>query len=149
MKMPFTVRELFARLIQCEAGGEGDDGMRAMASVVMNRVKVPYGEYFRVCEGDLRKVIEQPGEFDCMRTTVGGQYNPQTVYNMNPEEIHYEIADWAIGGGSLGAISNSLWYFNPFNPQCETYFPRNGSGVIQNRIHDHCFYIPTQKYSST
>ena len=29
--MPYTTRELFARLIQCEAGGEGDDGMRAVA----------------------------------------------------------------------------------------------------------------------
>lgn len=25
--MAFTTRELFARLIQCEAGGEGEDGM--------------------------------------------------------------------------------------------------------------------------
>ena len=32
--------ELFARLIQCEAGGEGDNGMRAVASVVMNRVRI-------------------------------------------------------------------------------------------------------------
>lgn len=39
--------ELFARLIQCEAGGEGDNGMRAVASVVMNRVRIDYGEYGR------------------------------------------------------------------------------------------------------
>lgn len=32
-----TDLELFARLIQCEAGGEGDNGMKAVASVVMNR----------------------------------------------------------------------------------------------------------------
>lgn len=42
--MPFTDRELFARLIQCEAGGEGDSGMRAVASVVMNRVNATTGE---------------------------------------------------------------------------------------------------------
>ena len=40
-----TTRELFARLIRCEAGGEGINGMRAVATVVMNRVRVPYGEY--------------------------------------------------------------------------------------------------------
>ncbi len=147
--MPYSTRELFARLIECEAGGEGDDGMKAMASVVMNRVKVPYGEYFKVDEGDLRKVIEQSGEFDCMRSEVGGQYNAQTVYNMNPQQIHYDIADWAISGGGFGPVANSLWYFNPFNPECTQYFPRNGSGVIQNRINNHCFYIPTQKYAST
>lgn len=147
--MPFTNRELFARLIMCEAGGEGDDGMRAMATVVMNRVNVAYGQYFREGEGSLRNIIEAPGEFDCLRETVGGQYNPQTIYNMNPEDIHYEIADWAIGGGHLGAIADSLWYFNPFNPECPTYFPYNGSGVIQNRINNHCFYIPTEKYAGT
>ncbi len=149
LKMPFSNRELFARLIQCEAGGEGEDGMRAMASVVMNRVKVPYGEYLRVDQGDLRRVIEQQGQFDCLRDVVGGQPNAQTVYNMNPEEIHYEIADWAIGGGSLGAVANSLWYYNPYSPSCAPYFPYNGTGVVQNRIHNHCFYIPTAKYAQT
>ena len=39
--------ELFARTIQCEAGGEGDSGMKAVASVIMNRVNVSYGEYGR------------------------------------------------------------------------------------------------------
>ena len=42
-----TELELFARLIQCEAGGEGDNGMRAVASVVMNRVRTRVGEYGR------------------------------------------------------------------------------------------------------
>ncbi len=49
--MPLTNRELFARLIKCEAGGEGDNGMKAVASVVMNRVHVPYGEYLRTGAG--------------------------------------------------------------------------------------------------
>ena len=44
--MAYTERELLARLIQCEAGGEGEDGMRAVASVIMNRATVPYGEFF-------------------------------------------------------------------------------------------------------
>ena len=34
--MAYTDRELLARLVQCEAGGEGENGMRAVASVVMN-----------------------------------------------------------------------------------------------------------------
>jgi N-acetylmuramoyl-L-alanine amidase len=148
--MPFTNRELFARLIQCEAGGEGDNGMRAAASVVMNRARVPYGEYFRVSNGgDLRAVIVQPGQFDCLADTLRGQYNPQNVYNMRPTDLHYEIADWAIGGGRFSPVGESLWYYNPFSPQCATYFPPNGSGVIENRINQHCFYIPTQKYAQT
>ena len=35
--MAYSDRELLARLIQCEAGGEGEDGMKAVAGVVMNR----------------------------------------------------------------------------------------------------------------
>ena len=83
--MPYTTRELLARLIKCEAGGEGDDGMAAVASVVRNRADVPYGEFFRVSQGgDIRKIIEQPGQFVCMRSTVGGEYNSQNVWNMDP-----------------------------------------------------------------
>ena len=147
--MPLTNRELFARLIKCEAGGEGDDGMKAVASVVMNRVHVPYGEYFRLDQGDIRDVITQPGQFTCLDETVGGQYNPQNVYNMKPDEIHYEIADWAMGGSTFNPVGESLWYFNPYNPQCPPYFPNNGTGVIENRIHEHCFYNPTSKYAQT
>lgn len=149
INMPLTNREMFARLIKCEAGGEGDDGMRAVASVIMNRVKVPYGEYFTVNEGDIRRVMTQTGQFDCLSEELGGSYNPQNIYNMRPEEIHYDIADWALSGGSLGAIADSLWYYNPFQPTCPSYFPRNGSGVIQNRIVQHCFYIPTSLYAQT
>ena len=43
--LALDTRELFARLIKCEAGGEGNNGMQAVASVVMNRVNIGYGEY--------------------------------------------------------------------------------------------------------
>ena len=46
--MAYSERELIARMIQCEAGGEGDNGMKAVASVIMNRVNVPNGEYARI-----------------------------------------------------------------------------------------------------
>ena len=68
--MAFDDRELLARLIQCEAGGEGEDGMRAVATVIMNRVRVPYGEFARVSQGgNVRAIIEQQGQFNCMRTS--------------------------------------------------------------------------------
>jgi N-acetylmuramoyl-L-alanine amidase len=54
-----------------------------------NIVSFPYGEYFKTDEGNIRNVITQPGQFTCMEETVGGQYNPQDVYNMNPDQIHY------------------------------------------------------------
>ena len=49
--MAYSERELIARMIQCEAGGEGDTGMKAVASVIMNRVNVATGEYARVSQG--------------------------------------------------------------------------------------------------
>ena len=147
--MPIDTRELFARLIQCEAGGEGDLGMRAVATVIMNRATVSEGEFSRINNGgDVRAVITQPGQFVCMRESVGGRYNSQNVYNMSPTEEHFEIVDWALSGGRLFGVDNSLFFFNPYSDTCPTYFPTD-VGVIHNRVGDHCFYIPTSRYADT
>jgi len=52
--MAYSARELLARILKCEAGGEGENGMKAVASVIMNRVNVPNGEYLTICQGDVR-----------------------------------------------------------------------------------------------
>ena len=147
--MAYTDRELFARLIKCEAGGEGDNGMKAVATVVMNRVNVADGEYQRTGLGSLRRVIEQPYQFTCMLGEVGGQVNTQNVWACPPEQIHYDIADWALSGNVLTAVAPCLWYYNPFSSECEGTFPRNGSGSVYNRIGEHCFYQPTSLYYTT
>ncbi|MCB2294033.1 cell wall hydrolase [Clostridium algoriphilum] len=147
--MAFSARELLARIIKCEAGGEGDNGMRAVASVIMNRVNVANGEYLRIGQGDLRKVIFQAGQFDCVATELGGLPNPQTIYGSPPEQIHYDIADWAIAGNRLYTTGESLWYFNPFLPGCPYEFPFNGSGSFQVEVAKHCFYNPTARYFKT
>jgi N-acetylmuramoyl-L-alanine amidase len=146
--LAFSERELFARLIRCEAGGEGDNGMRAVANVIMNRVRQPNGEYQRIGQGSLRKIITQTGQFDCMYSTLGGQPNPQTIWANPPEDIHYAIADWALAGNRLPSSGFSLWYFNPYAP-CPGTFPTNGTGFYVVRIGDHCFYNPTTLYYST
>lgn len=143
-------RELFARLIKCEAGGEGESGMKAVATVIMNRVHVPYGEYLTVNQGDLRRVIEQACQFSCYKTVIGGEQNTQNVWSATPEAVHYRIADWALGGGvHPGVGRESLWYMNPFNPKCPEYFPYNKTGFWINRINQHCFYNPTAAYADT
>lgn len=144
-----TDRELLARLIQCEAGGEGETGMRAVASVIMNRVRSMEGEFSRVSDGgSVRNIITQPGQFNCMSEVLGGAYNPQNVYNMSPEPIHYDIADWALAGNILSGVDEALFFHNPYSDTCPVYFPTR-VGVIHNRIGDHCFYIPTNLYSET
>ena len=145
--MAYNDRELLARLIQCEAGGEGENGMKAVANVVMNRVRVTVGEYSRL-GGSLRNVVYQPGQFDCVRETIGGSYNPQNIYNMNPTDIHFSIADWALAGNKLYGLGSALWYFNPFSTTCRQNFPGQ-SGVFAVRIGQHCFYNPTEYYSET
>ena len=91
--MAYSDRELLARLIQCEAGGEGDTGMKAVAGVVMNRVHARGGEYARVGRGSIRNIIFQPYQFVCASETEQGAYNPQNIFNMRPEQIHFDIAD--------------------------------------------------------
>ena len=147
--MSYSTRELLARLIQCEAGGEGYDGMAAVATVIMNRATVPNGQFSRVSRGgDVRAIILQPGQFVCARTTVDGEYNAQNIYNMNPSEIHYAIADWALSGGRFSAVGDSLFFYNPYSSSCASYFPTN-VGIIYTRVGDHCFYEPTARYAST
>jgi N-acetylmuramoyl-L-alanine amidase len=147
--MAYSSRELLARIIKCEAGGEGDNGMKGVATVVMNRVNASYGEYQRIGQGDLRKVIFQPGQFDCVRSVLRGVPNPQTIWASPPEQIHYDIADWALAGNKLFTIGSSLWYFNPFIPNCPYGFPRNGTGRFQVKVALHCFYNPTALYAET
>lgn len=146
--MAFTARELLARIVKCEAGGEGDAGMRAVATVIMNRVHVSSGEYLRTGSGSLHNIIFQEYQFDCAREVVGGRPNMQNIYNMRPDQIHYDIADWALGGGALNAAGNCLWYMNPFG-NCPPEFPYNGSGTLHTRIGNHCFYRPTARYAQT
>ena len=146
--MPLTDRELFARLIQCEAGGGGDTGMRAVASVVINRVRAPGGEFARGGQGSIRRIIYQPYQFVCASETEGGQYNPQNIYNMSPEPIHFEIVDWAIAGNRLFNLGEALWFFNPFSPNCRPNFPSD-VGYFIARLGAHCFYNPTAAYFDT
>lgn len=148
--MSFSDRELLARIVMCEAGGEGDNGMKAVASVIMNRVNVSTGEYFRISQGgNIRNIIFQQGQFNCATDMLQGTYNPQNIYNMTPDETHYAIADWALSGNRLNAAGDCLWFMNPFRPTCSKEFPYNGTGSLHTRILNHCFYTPTSLYAST
>ena len=145
--MAYSDRELLARLVECEAGGEGETGMKAVASVVMNRVNITYGEYGRL-QKNIRSIVFQPGQFDCVRESIGGRVNMQNIYNMRPTQVNYDVADWAIAGNRLTNLGFALWYFNPFSPTCREYFPSN-VGRFVLRIGDHCLYNPPEAYAGT
>lgn len=145
--MAFNDVELLARTVQCEAGGEGYNGMQAVATVIMNRVHISYGEYSRL-GGSLRNVLYQRGQFDCLRETIGGRQNLQNIYNMRPEQEHIDIAIWALEGNKLANVAYSLWYYNPYSAGCRGNFPSN-VGYFNIRIGNHCFYNPTEAYQNT
>mgnify|MGYP002597304105 CR=1 FL=1 len=64
--MAYSERELLARIVQCEAGGEGDIGMKAVASVT-------FDNEFAVHD---IKVIEKDGLFIAMpsKKTPNGEF---------------------------------------------------------------------------
>ena len=143
----YSDRELLARLIECEAGGEGEIGMRAVATVIMNRVTINAGEFGRVSNGgSLRNIVFQQRQFACAEEIRDGFVNMQNIYNMNPQAIHYAIADWAIAGGKLDEVADALYFYNPYSDTCAYFFPQGGSGEFFTRIYNHCFYYPTEIY---
>ena len=143
----YSDRELLARLIECEAGGEGDIGMRAVATVIMNRVHADGGEFAVVSNGgNLKNIVFQERQFACAEESRNGIPNPQNIYNMNPQAIHYAIADWALSGGKLDEVADALYFYNPYSNDCAYFFPQGGSGAFFIRIINHCFYYPTQIY---
>ena len=93
-------------------------------------------------------MIYQTGQFNCARTELGGRQNLQNVYNMNPQQIHYDIANWAIAGNRLANLWEALWFYNPYSPTCRNNFP-SSVGYFQIRIGNHCFYNPAPSYAST
>lgn len=145
--MAFSNRELLARLIKCEAGGEGENGMKAVATVIMNRVNSAQGEYARISQdGDIRNIVFQEEQFTCAMEMVRGKYNAQNLYNLQPELVHYEIADWVIAGNKLTEVGDSLWFMNPYSSSCPSKFPYDGEGTFHTRINNHCFFRPTPLY---
>ena len=123
--------------------------MKAVATVVMNRVHVSYGEYLKYGQGNLRRVINQPRQFTCVMSEVYGKVNPQTVWSCPPEQIHYDVVDWALSGNKSQGVDGCLWYYNPFSPECSDYFPPTRTGSFFNRVNQHCYYYPTPAYART
>ena len=88
--------------------------MKAVATVVMNRVNAAEGEYARISQGgNIRNIIYQTGQFDCATDNLFGRYNPQNIYNMNPTDIHYYIENITMHDAMILAIIWLVFYRNP------------------------------------
>lgn len=139
--MAYSDLELLARIVECEAGGEGETGMKAVASVVMNRVQVDYGEYGRLYT--IREVVYQRGQFTCAMETVGAFTICRISTTCGPPRSTTTSPTGPSPGNRLTNLGFALWFYNPFSVTCRDNFPsRVGEFVI--RIGDHCFTILRQ-----
>ncbi len=145
--MAYSDRELLARLIECEAGGEGENGMKAVASVVMNRVTASGGEYARVGQGSIERSSCSRGS-SSVRARRGGPTirRTSTICARRTSTTPSRIGRWR--ATRLTGLGDALWFFNPFSDTCRQNFPSQ-VGVFRVRIGDHCFYDPTEAYYDT
>ncbi|SLN74734.1 Spore cortex-lytic enzyme precursor [Roseivivax jejudonensis] len=101
-------RELLARTLQAEAGGEGLGGMIAAGSVINNRVAD--GGY-----GDgLSGVIMKPGQFSAWNSVTGyaGGEGGLDMQNMQPSEQAYRAADMLLSGQYEDPTGGATHYYN-------------------------------------
>ena len=82
--MAYSDRELLARLIQCEAGGEGENGMKAVAGVVMNRVHAKKRQGSMPGPGQATSATSSfsPISSSAPARTEAARLQPQNIYNM-------------------------------------------------------------------
>lgn len=102
-------RELLARTLMAEAGGEGLQGMLAAGSVINNRLNA--GGYGDSLEG----VIMKPGQFSAWNGVTGyaGGEGGLDMANMTPSEQAYQAADALLSGQYQDPTGGATHYYNP------------------------------------
>ena len=98
-------RELLAKTLQAEAGNQGNVGMMAVGSVIMNRL---------AGGNDLSKVILQPGQFSAWNSLTGyaGGEQGQNM-DFTPNSKAYEVADYLLSGNYEDPTGGATHYYNP------------------------------------
>ncbi|MFC7394412.1 cell wall hydrolase [Scopulibacillus cellulosilyticus] len=89
-------RELLAKLVHAEAGGESFAGKVAVAAVVLNRVDSP------AFPNTIQDVIYQPGQFTPVQNG---------MINNTPDQADYQAVDQAFA--NRGHVTSSLYFYNP------------------------------------
>ncbi len=142
-----TDLELFARLIQCEAGGEGDNGMKAVASVVMNRVRTSVGEYGRY--NTIPAVIYQDGQFNCVRTRLSGRTNLQKRLQYESDKRSLRNCGMGDGGRTAGESLGSAVVLQPVFFHMSEQFPVERGVFSKSALAITAFYNPAPSYANT
>lgn len=102
-------RELLARTLQAEAGGEGVRGMLAAGAVINNRAYAKgYGD-------SLRDVILAPGQFSAWNAVTGyaGGQGALNMERIRPSSEAYRVADMLMSGEYDDPTGGATHYYNP------------------------------------
>lgn len=125
-------RELLAKTLMAEAGGEGLDGMLAAGAVIKNRVGAGgYGE-------NLKDVIMKPGQFSAWNGVTGyaGGEGALDMSSMTPNDEALRAADLILSGQYEDPTGGATHYYNPSvaNPKWG-----QSAGGEWSRIGNHVF----------
>ena len=120
-KMPITTVVLLAMLLVGEAGGQGAEGMRLVASTVINR-SVAWDK-------PIRDVIVQPRQHYGLTSGLYEQSSPKT------QALALKIAQEALVGGIKDRTGGALYFINPRHEK-----PFRWCKVKTYQYKDHAFY---------
>lgn len=125
-------RDLLAKTLMAEAGGEGLEGMIAAGAVINNRVKS--GGYGDGLEG----VIMKPGQFSAWNGVTGyaGGKGALDMDNISPSDAAYQAADLLMSGQYEDPTGGATHYYNPAAAD-PAWGMRNGGNWT--RIGNHVF----------
>ena len=102
-------REMLAKTLMAEAGGEGAQGMLAAGAVIDNRRKAGgYGN-------DWQGVIMKPGQFSAWNGVTGyaGGKGGLNMDGMKPSQAAYQVADALLSGRYDDPTGGATHYYNP------------------------------------
>lgn len=123
-------RDILAKTLQAEAGGEGPEGMLAAGAIIANRVRAGgYGDGFN-------GVIMKPGQFSAWNGVTGyaGGQGAINMAGVQPSPEAYRIADLILAGGYNDPTGGATHYYNPAAAN-----PAWGAGGNWQRIGNHVF----------
>jgi len=103
-------REILAKTLQAEAGGEGYEGMIAAGAVIRNRAES--GNYGGK---SIKGVIMKPGQFSAWNGVTGyaGGEGAIDMANIGVSEAAYAAADAILGGQYEDQTGGATHYYNP------------------------------------
>lgn len=126
-----TDEEVFARTVMGEAGGESQQGMQAVANVIMNRAK-KQGK-------SVRDIALAPGQFSMWNGVTGyakgeGALDP---FNMRVKDEIYGLVGNAMSGNLDDVTGGALNYYNPH--VADPKWGKNYGGNFPTTIGNHIF----------